>query len=163
MPPASDALDAIDLRLLALLQEDAARPVAVISEIVGLSTPSCYRRLRRLRTEGFIRREAAVVSRRALGWPLLMTVLVKLEIERPQALDALQRALRRTPEVIEAFYVTGDYDFILKVVARDMGDFEELMSSLLYGSGIVKTYKTLVVMKEVKELGPIPISEASRG
>jgi Lrp/AsnC family transcriptional regulator, leucine-responsive regulatory protein len=151
-------LDRIDLKLLSLLQEDAARPVSALAEAVGLSSPACYRRIRTLRRAGFIRREVAVVSRRTMGWPLMMIVLVRLESEQAQSIDQLFQILRRTAEVIEAHYVTGDYDFLLKVIARDMDGFETLMRQTLYSSGIVKTYKTLVVMREVKEASPIPPS-----
>lgn len=154
--PTSTQLDAIDIRILSLLQENSARPIADVADAVGLSTPACYRRIRTLRRSGFIEREVAVVSRRTMGWPLMMLVLVRLESERGPAIDQLFRTIRGTPEIIEAQYVTGDYDFVLKVVARDMSAFESLMRETLYASGIVKSYKTLVAMREIKEPSAVP-------
>lgn len=156
------APDAIDLKLLVLLQEDAAAPMAKVAAAVGLSAPACYRRVRALRESGLVRRSAAVVARKTLGWPLMMIVLVKLESERGEAIDQLFQRLRRTPEIIEAQYVTGDYDFTLKVVAEDMESFDDLMREVLYAGGIVKSYKTLVTMREVKEPSAVPVAPGAR-
>jgi len=156
------APDAIDLKLLVLLQEDAAAPMAKVAAAVGLSPPACYRRVRALREAGLVRRSAAVVARKTMGWPLMMIVLVKLESERGEAIDQLFQRLRRTPEIIEAQYVTGDYDFTLKVVAEDMESFDDLMREVLYAGGIVKSYKTLVTMREVKEPSAVPVAPGAR-
>jgi Lrp/AsnC family transcriptional regulator, leucine-responsive regulatory protein len=149
-------LDSRDLQLLEMLQSDAELPMAKLAEAVGLSAPACYRRVRMMRGAGFIRRTVAVVARKTMGWPLLMIVLVKLETERATVIDQLFQRIKRTPQVLEAHYVTGDYDFALKVVAIDMESFDELMRKVLYASGIVRTYKTLVTIREVKEVSPVP-------
>jgi Lrp/AsnC family leucine-responsive transcriptional regulator len=152
------ASDTIDLKLLNSLQKDALMPMEQIADTVGLSMPACYRRVRALREAGLIRRTIAVVERKTMGWPLMMLVLVKLETERGLEIDNLFQWLRRTPEIIEANYVTGDYDFVLKVVAEDMESFDDLMRVVLYANSIVKTYKTLVTMREVKTPSAIPIA-----
>ena len=149
-------LDAADYRLLELLQQDARMPMAQLAELVNLSEPACYRRIQRLKREKVIEREMAVVSPRTMGWPLTMIVLVTLERERAAILDQFIHKLQSVPEIIEAWYVTGDYDFALRVVAQDMESFETLTRNVLYADNFVKNFKTLVTMRNAKTLAPIP-------
>lgn len=152
------ALDAFDLRLLELLQVDSQRPVPALAEEIGLSTPACYRRIRRLRETGVIQREVAVVRPRTLGWPLSMIVLVMLEREGARTIEEMSALFREEPEVLEAWNVTGDYDIALRVIARDMEGYDEFVKRLLSADERVRTFKTLVVIRQVKELSPIPVS-----
>lgn len=153
--PMDTPLDDADYRLLELLQEDARTPMSKLAELVDLSEPACYRRVQRLKREKVIEREVAVVSPRTMGWPLTMIVLVTLERERAATIDQFIRKLQSVPEILEAWYVTGDYDFALKVVAQDMESFEVLTRNVLYADNFVKTFKTLVTMRNVKTQGPI--------
>jgi Lrp/AsnC family leucine-responsive transcriptional regulator len=153
--PMDTPLDDADYRLLELLQEDARTPMSKLAELVDLSEPACYRRVQRLKREKVIEREVAVVSPRTMGWPLTMIVLVTLERERAATIDQFIRKLQGVPEILEAWYVTGDYDFALKVVAQDMESFEVLTRDVLYADNFVKTFKTLVTMRNVKTQGPI--------
>lgn len=154
-PPMDTTLDDADYRLLELLQEDARTPMTRLAELVDLSEPACYRRVQRLKREKIIEREVAVVSPRTMGWPLTMIVLVTLERERAATIDQFIRKLQSVPEVLEAWYVTGDYDFALKVVAQDMESFETMTRNVLYADNFVKTFKTLVTMRNVKSQGPV--------
>ena len=153
-----DKLDDFDLRLLALLQQDAQRPIPALAEQVGLSAPACYRRIRRLRESGAIAREIALVRPRTLGWPLSMIVLVTLEREGVRTVDEMMRVLRAVPEVVEAWNVTGEDDFVVRMVARDMESYDELARNLFAADERVRSFKTLVVIRQVKELSPIPVA-----
>ena len=154
----TDKLDDFDLRLLALLQQDAQRPIPALAEQVGLSAPACYRRIRRLRESGAIAREIALVRPRTLGWPLSMIVLVTLEREGVRTVDEMMRVLRAVPEVVEAWNVTGDDDFVVRMVARDMESYAELARNLFAADERVRSFKTLVVIRQVKDLSPIPVA-----
>lgn len=151
-------LDDFDLKLLQRLQADAQRSVSVLAEEVGLSAPACYRRIRRLREMGAITREVALVRPRTLGWPLSMIVLVTLEREGAGTVDEMMRVLQAVPEVVEAWNVTGDYDFAVRMVARDMEGYDELARRLFAADERVRSFKTLVVIRQVKEMSPIPIA-----
>lgn len=154
---ADSSLDGTDLKLLEKLQGNARLPAAELADEVGLSTPACYRRIQRLRERGAIEREVALVAPRTMGWPLTLIVLVTLERERGEIIDRFVRKLRVVPEIIEAWYVTGDHDFALRIVARDMESFERLTRRVLYADEHVKSFKTLVSMRQIKPLSPIPI------
>ena len=154
----ADQLDDFDLKLLELLQADAQRPVPALADAIGLSAPACYRRIRRLRETGAIAREVALVRPRTLGWPLSMIVLVTLERESARTVDEMMRVLQAVPEVVEAWNVTGDYDFAVRMVARDMEGYDELARRLFAADERVRSFKTLVVIRQVKEMSPIPIA-----
>lgn len=160
MPPLlkHDALDEFDLKLLKLLQVDAQQPIAAIAADVGLSAPACYRRIRRLRKTGAIQREVAVVHPRTLGWPLSMIVLVTLEREGASTVDEMMRVLQKVPEVVEAWNVTGDHDFAVRMLARDMEGYDELVRRLFAANERVRSFKTLVVIRQVKEMSPVPVA-----
>ena len=151
-------LDNFDLKLLELLQYDTRRPVAELAEEIGLSAPACYRRIRHLHATGAIQRDVAVVRPRTLGWPLSMIVLVTLEREGADTLSQMMQILQAVPEVIEAWNVTGDYDFAVRMLARDMESYDELTSRLFAADERVRSFKTLVVTRQIKEASPIPVA-----
>ncbi|MDH4746403.1 Lrp/AsnC family transcriptional regulator [Sphingomonas sp. CBMAI 2297] len=151
-----ESLDSFDLKLLELLQVDVQQPVAILAEKVGLSAPACYRRIRRLRETGVIEREIAVVRPRTLGWPLSMIVLVTLERENANTVAEMFEIFRAEPEVMEAWNVTGDHDFAVRVIARDMESYDDLVRRLFSADERVRTFETLVVIRETGGMSPIP-------
>lgn len=152
------ALDAFDRKLLERLQVDAQTPISVLAGEIGLSAPACYRRIRRLRDTGAINREVAVVHPRTLGWPLSMLVLVTMERENARTVDEMVRMLKDVPEVIEAWNVTGDHDFVVRMLARDMESYDELVRELFAADDRVRSFKTLVVIRQVKDASPVPVA-----
>lgn len=154
----NDTLDGFDLKLLELMQQDVQRPVPAIAGAVGLSVPACYRRMRRLRASGAIEREVAVVRPKTLGWPLSMIVLVTLEREDTRTMDAMMAQLRAEPEVIEAWNVTGDFDVAVKMIARDMESYDDTVRRLFLVNERVRTFQTLVVIRQLKDGSPIPVA-----
>lgn len=154
------ATDIIDLKILEQLQIDARIAIPALAERVGLSGPACYRRIRRLRETGAIQREVAVVAPRTLGWPLSMICLVTLEREGAKTMEELMRKLEAQPQVIEAWQITGEYDFAVKLVARDMEDYDDLVHGLFAQDDRVRSFVTLVVIRSTKKSGFIPIGVA---
>lgn len=139
-------LDRIDRRLLAALQDDARRPPASLADAAGVSVATVQRRLGRLRAEGVIAREIAVVDPAALGQPMTFVVMVEMERERPDRLDAFARAARAEAQVQQCYYVTGEADFCLICTAADMAGFEALTRRLLFSEPNVRRFRTSVVM-----------------
>jgi Lrp/AsnC family leucine-responsive transcriptional regulator len=91
-----------------------------------------------------------------MGWPLTIIVLVTLDRESERILDDFRRAIARVPEVIGAWYVTGEHDFVLRMVARDMSSFDKQISDLLYSKPFIRSFKTLVTFRNLKPLSGIP-------
>lgn len=159
MPPAkrgNAALDEFDLRLLELLQADAHAPMEAIASQIGLSTPACYRRVRRLRESGAIRREAALVDPATMGWPISLLVFTTLEREGPATMREVMDSLEKVPEVIEAWNVTGDHDFIVRMVARDMESYDAQVLDLFAADENIRSFKTVVILRQAKHRSPIP-------
>lgn len=154
-------MDDFDLKILKLMQADSTRPVLEMAAEVGLSVPACYRRIRQLRASGVIQREVAVVRPRTLGWPLSMIVLLTLEREGAHTVDEMMRVLERVPEVIEAWNVTGDHDIAVRMVAQDMEGYDALVRELFAADERVKSFKTLVIIRQVKERSPIPVAKSA--
>lgn len=149
-------LDAIDRRVLEELQHDARIAVPLLAERVGVSVPACYRRVRRLRETGAILREQAIVAPGTLGWSLSMIVLVVLEREDPRTANDMKQKFEREQAVLEAWQITGEYDFAVRVIARDMEDYDDLAQRLFVANEAVRSFKTLVIFRQTKAMSTVP-------
>ena len=143
-------LDEVDRRLLNEVQRDNGRPVAVIADIVGLSASACYRRLQRLRNDGVIVREAAIVDQRRSPWPL--TVIVELSMERMNepVRAGFEAKIQRVPQILQCFSVSGDADFVLVVAAADVEDYREFARDVLISDEHIKTFRSTFALKRLK-------------
>lgn len=146
------ALDRFDHALLALVQQDNQTPARLLAEQVGLSESAVLRRLRRLRREGVIIADKAMVRPAALGLPLTLHVLVSLERESAAELDAFIRKTRSRPEVRQAWYVTGEADFVLLLQLPDMEAYDRFAREVFHDDPNVKAFRTIVAMREI--VGP---------
>ncbi|MCI3179253.1 Lrp/AsnC family transcriptional regulator [Caulobacter sp. CCUG 60055] len=154
-------LDKLDRRLLNLMQEDAGRTAEVLSAEIGLSASAVQRRLRRMREEGVIAREIAVVDPRKVGRPTFFIVSLQIERERPELLAQLRKWLSEQEHVQQAFYVTGEADFILVVSVPDTESYDALMARLVSENPNVRRFTTNVALNVVKRglTIPVPLSE----
>ena len=139
-------LDRIDRILLDGLQRDARTAPSALADEAGVSVATVQRRLARLRAAGVVLREAAMLDRAAVGQPMTFVVMVELERERPDQIDAFARAARAEPQVQQCYYVTGEADFCLICTAADMDGFEALTRRLLFAEPNVRRFRTSVVM-----------------
>jgi len=142
------ALDAKDRHLLDLLQHDARRSLEALAGEVALSAPAVQRRIKRLRGAGVIEREVAVVNSAAVGLPMTFIVIVELERESAGQIDAFRRKVTAEPQVQQAYYVTGEGDFVIIAVARDMDDVEVRTRKLFFDDANVRRFRTSVAMGE---------------
>jgi len=145
-----ELLDQIDSRIVALLIEDARRSYDDIGRRVSLSAPAVKRRVDRLRASGAIRGFSAVVDHAALG--SATEALIELFYAPGTLLDAVAESLRRRPEVVEAWSVTGEADAIARVRTRDNEDLERLIMELQRDGHVVRT-RSQVVMSRLVERG----------
>lgn len=150
-------LDPADRKLLSLLQLDSGIAISTLADETGLSSASVQRRLRRLRESGAIAREVAVIDPAMAGFGMSFVVMVELERERIDQLDAFRRKALREPHVQQCYYVTGEADFVLLCVTRDMAEFEELTRRLFFGDENVRRFRTSVVMGRTKVGLTLPI------
>ncbi|WP_232821069.1 Lrp/AsnC family transcriptional regulator [Dyella sp. C11] len=150
-------LDKLDRRILAILQKDARRAAELIGTDVGLSASAVQRRIARMRDEGVITAEVAVVDAKRVGRPLTMIVDIEVERERPELLASLKQWIVAEPCVQEAWYVTGAGDYVLVIVARDVDDFEALMQRMVADNANVRRFKTRVALGTIKRGMLVPL------
>lgn len=149
-------IDDIDRKILHHLQIDNQLTSAQLSELVGLSATSVQRRIHRLRRDKVIEADVSIVSNAALGHPLILIVAVELERERSDIIDRFKRTIRDAPEVMSAYYVTGDADFMLVISAPSMEAYEAFTRRFFYDNSYIKGFKTTVVMDRIKSGFYIP-------
>jgi Lrp/AsnC family transcriptional regulator len=150
-------LDAVDLRILALLQRDAAAPVAEIAEKVGLSQSPCWRRVHRLEEQGYIRERVAVLDRRKLGFTLEVFVQVRFERNSDATLAGFEKAVRDAPEVVECHMLMGDVDFLLRVVTTDVDAYERFLRDRLVRVPGVRAINSSIAVSCVKDTRALPV------
>ncbi|GGC89071.1 Lrp/AsnC family transcriptional regulator [Undibacterium terreum] len=144
------SLDKQDRLMLEKLQADATLGLDVLADACGLSIASVQRRLKRLRENKIILREIAGLDQDALEMEMSFVVMVELERERLDQLDAFRRAARAEPQVQQCYYITGEADFALICTARNMADFEALTHRLFFENTNVRRFRTSVVMDRAK-------------
>jgi Lrp/AsnC family transcriptional regulator, leucine-responsive regulatory protein len=147
--PESVSLDEFDRALLAAVQVNNQTSARELAARVGLSESAVLRRLRRLRRDGVIVADVAVVHPAVLGTPLMVHVLVSLERETSDRLDAFVRRLRERSEVRAAWYVTGEADFVLELRLAGMADYEIFAREVFHDDDNVRGFRTLIAMRQV--------------
>lgn len=151
------ALDAIDRRLLRALQRDGRLPAVSLAEQVGLSATPCLRRIRRLEETGVIARYTAVLEPARVGLPLQAFVLVALESHAEEIVAAFHKALADRPEVLAAYAMSGEMDYLLHVLAADLEAYGEFALKALLRMPGVKETRTSFVLSALKPRGEVPV------
>jgi Lrp/AsnC family leucine-responsive transcriptional regulator len=144
------ALDAFDLAILNILQQDNTTPQRTIGEAVNLSAPAVQRRIKRMEETGVITANVAVVNPAKVGQPITIFVEVEVISETADLIDAAKKELSAAAEVQQCYYVTGEADFILVIVVPTMTDYEALTRRLFFENNNVKKFRTFVTMDRVK-------------
>ena len=152
-------LDPFDRRLLALVQRDAAQSAEALAGQVGLSASAVQRRLKRLRATGVILGEVAVVDPLKVGKPNFFLAALEIERERPELIARLRQWLAAEEQVQQIYYVTGTADFVLVVVAPDVGAYDALMSRLMADNPNVRRFTTNVALGVGKRGLFVPIAD----
>lgn len=151
-------LDRFDRQLLNLLQEDAARTAEQLAEKIGLSASAIQRRIRKLREQGVIVRETAILDSKQVGSPTVFVVGIQVDRERPEVLARFREWLANEPKVQQAFYVTGEVDFVLIVTAASTEQYDAYMARMLQQHPNIKRYTTNVALSVVKRGLTIPVA-----
>jgi DNA-binding Lrp family transcriptional regulator len=149
--------DQFDRKMMALLQEDGRLTNNDLSERVNLSPSQCSRRRQRLEEEGFIRGYRAVLDRDRLGFSLVNVISVTLATHNRDNARRFADLLSRLPEVQEAHALTGEMDYILKVVTPDLKSLSEFVNGVLLPHESVQHVKTAIVLETLKETGSLPL------
>jgi Lrp/AsnC family leucine-responsive transcriptional regulator len=159
-PAATDApLDAIDRRILRVLQRDSSIANQALADEIGLSPPACLKRVRRLRAEGVIERTAALLAPAALGYPLLTVVRIKLERPAEATMRDFERRMAALPRVAHCLTVAGDTDYIILVRSRDVADYQDFARQILATAPGIRAYTSEIVLEVTKWTTEIPVED----
>jgi Lrp/AsnC family transcriptional regulator len=152
-------LDAKDLRILEILQQDALTPVADIAERIGLSTTPCWRRIQKLEAEGVIRRRVALLDPKALNVPVSVFVAVRTSRHSAEWLEQFRQALEGIPEVVEAYRMSGEIDYLLRVVVPDIAGYDAVYQRLIERIELADVTSSFS-MEEMKHTTALPLDYA---
>ena len=150
-------LDRVDLQVLRLLQRDGRQSSVDLARSVKLSPPGLMKRLRRLESDGVIRGYAALLRRESVGLDLLCFVQVTLAHHQPGMVAGFSKAIQAMPEVLECHHMTGDYDYLMKVVVRNHLHLETFLVESLTKVPGVDRIRTSIVLKEIKSETALPL------
>src|ERR1700710_1733541 len=143
-------LDAVDRKILGLLQTDGRMSLADLAAKVGLSPSPCLRRVRILEKSGVIARYVAVLDQRAAGLPVSVFISVKLEKQKEDLLDKFAKTIARWPEVLECYLMTGPRDYWLRVVVPDLAAYEQFLKQKLTRLEGVASIESSFALEQVK-------------
>ena len=150
-------IDKFDAKLLNMIQENAKHSYEYMAEKVGLSASAVHRRLSKLKANGIIKSEIAVLSPSAIGNSLTAIIRVSVERENPELLAKFKNAMKVRPEIMQCYYVTGDTDFVVIATVRDLKHFEELTGEVFAKHPNVRRSSTNFVVDPVKVGLSIPV------
>ncbi len=143
-------LDAIDLKILRLLQEDARLTTKELAGRVNLSTTPVFERLKRLEREGFIKKYVAVLDAEKLDLGFEVFCSVKLKQMTRDVAREFTRVIRDIPQVAECYNISGEYDYLLKIRARNMKDYNDFIINVLGTIDAIGSIQSSFVMNEIK-------------
>ena len=146
----SVGLDEFDLRILRILQEEGRIPVQELSERVGLSATPVARRMRAMEAAGIITGYAALLDEAALGYGVQVFVSVKLDRQVDQALVQFEAAIRELPEVVDCWLMTGNRDYLLRVVTAGLAEFEAFLTGRMTRIAGVASLESSIPLRRVK-------------
>lgn len=155
----ANTLDAVDKKILNLLQQEGRLSNSELAKRVNLSPPATHARVKRLENEGFIGQYAALVDRHRLGFDNLCFVEFSLQLHSSEQIQAILATVISWPEVLECHNVTGEYDYLLKVAVRSTRALESFVSEKMIPLEGVARIHTSLVLKEVKATTAIMLSE----
>ncbi len=150
-------MDAIDIKILALLQEDSSLSIQQLSEQVHLSSTPCWRRVQRLEKEGYIQRQVALLSPQKLNVGVTVFVSIRTTEHNDQWMHQLTRVVNDIPEIVEFYRMSGDIDYLLRVVVPDVQAYDEVYRRLIKGiklSGVSSSF----AMEQIKWTTALPLN-----
>lgn len=153
-------LDAVDLEILAALQDDGRMTNVDLAARVGLTAPPCLRRVRALEQAGVIQGYHARLAPAPLGFDITVFALVSLKSQAEQDLRAFEEHVAGLPNVRECHMLNGEIDFILKIVATDLQSFQRFLTSQLTPAPNVASVKTSLTIRTSKDSPGVPIAGA---
>ena len=146
-----------DVEILKMVQSDATLSTAAIADKINLSQSPCWRRINRLEQEGLITRRVAVLNRDALGMDVVVFATINLTSTGRQNLLEFEQEIVRHPEVMECYTMTGIWDYMIKIVTRDIRHYEKFVRDTLTASPSIRELHSHIAVTEIKNVTELPL------
>lgn len=150
-------LDEVDVQLLSLLQQDGRITNADLAKKVGLSPPSVLQRVRILEKAGLIKGYFGILDAEKLGLRITALAMISLSLHQEQPIERFRRSVNEIPEILECYHISGEADFLLKIVVRDIRAYEQLIRERLSKIKGIQQIKTSFVLATTKHTTQIPL------
>jgi DNA-binding Lrp family transcriptional regulator len=150
------SFDQISLRILDQIQQNSDLSVSDLAEKVGISTSPCWRRLSELRTHGILKRSVAIVDPLALGLSVNVFVQITLDKQNQQAIQSFQDSISKRPEVMECYLMTGESDYLLRIVVEDIAHYKKFVTEYLTTIPYVSTIRSSFALDQIKYTTALP-------
>ena len=151
-------MDKTDRKILALLQEDAAQPIADIARKIGLSVTPCWRRIQKLEEDGVIRARVALLEATKIGLGMSVFVAIKTDQHNADWLAEFARTISQRKEVVEFYRMSGEVDYLLRVVVPDMAAYDRIYKDLIAEVRLTDVSSSFA-MEEIKYTTALPLGE----
>jgi Lrp/AsnC family transcriptional regulator len=150
-------LNKTDIDILQLLQGNASISTIAIAEQLNLSQSPCWRRINRIEQEGYIRKRVALLDRRALGMEVVVFATVSLTANGRQNLEEFEAEIVQYPEVMECYTMAGIWDYMLKIITRDISHYEHFVRHTLTHSPHIRELHSHMAVTEIKNSTELPL------
>ena len=150
-------LNTTDISILRLLQNNATISTAAIAEKLNMSQSPCWRRINKIEQEGYIRKRVALLDRKALGMEVVVFATVSLTANGRQNLEEFEQEILRYPEVMECYTMAGIWDYILKIVTRNISHYEAFVRNTLTHSPHIRELHSHMAVTEIKNSTELPL------
>ena len=150
-------IDRIDREILRELQKDSSQPISEIADRIGLSMNACWRRIKQLQKQGIIRKQVTLLDHKAVGLGLTVFVQVRTNQHNEEWIDQFAKSIRQIEEVIEFHRVSGDYDYLLKIVVADIADYDRVYKRIIKSTPL-QDVTSYFSMEKIKETTEIPVT-----
>jgi Lrp/AsnC family transcriptional regulator len=153
----AEELTRLDIKILEQIQEDASLSTTELAERVGLSQSPCWRRLQRLRDEGYIQGQVALLNRRKFGESLYVFATLKMATLTEDQRAEFARKIAATPEIMECHTIFGERDVMLKVIAKSLDWYQRFIFNVILKMPGVQDIQSIVALSEIKNTTAIPV------
>lgn len=150
-------LSSKDVAILRLLQQDASLTSTAIAELLNLSQSPCWRRINHIEQLGLIKRRVALLDRNKLGMEVVVFATVNLSAHGREQLEQFENEIRGFPEVLECYTMTGAWDYMLKVITRDVRHYEQFIREHLLTMPLIREMHSHIAVTEIKNSTELPL------
>jgi Lrp/AsnC family transcriptional regulator len=146
-----------DIGILNVLQSDASKSSSDVADLVGMSQSPCWRRINRIEQEGVIKKKVALLDRHALGMDLVVFATINLTTSGRQNLEEFEQSIENFDEVMECYTMTGIWDYMLKIIVKDIRNYESFVRDRLLCLPMIREIHSHIAVTEIKNTTELPL------